>query len=249
MIEPYIGVTGFMSAMEIENVLAAMPVDSRHLFMVGVLASVRTLRGDEPWQPGRYPHVLAIKDIFVLAPKVLNLVHYAPGNRPDLGGQLKQMAEFGGPFLHGFQLNVFWPDPKEIEKIAHYKLRIVLQLDGTALIKAGDSNEFKERLSVYDGLITDVLVDLSGGKGKLFDLDYVRSRLGVIREHFPNLGYGVGGGLAPETVDLIKPLVAEFPNLSIDAEGRLRTPHPEDKLDVSRAKEYVARGLKVLNER
>jgi hypothetical protein len=45
MLEPYIGVTGFMSALEVEAVLAAVPSDKKYVLMAGVLASNKTLAG------------------------------------------------------------------------------------------------------------------------------------------------------------------------------------------------------------
>jgi hypothetical protein len=61
----------------------------------------------------------------------------------------------------------------------------------------------------------------------------------VRRQHFPNIGIGAAGGLGPDTMHLIKPLMEEFPDLSWDAEGCLRIPRPEDQLDLLRMKRYL----------
>ena len=152
MSEPYIGVTGFMSALEVEAVLSAVPTDKKYLLMVGVLASNKTLAGGPGKWPGRYPSAEKIRDIFVIAPKTLNLIHYATYDRVNLSAQLEELAAVGGPFLNGFQLNVCWPNPFDLEVIARRNLRIVLQIGAKALEQSSSSAGFREILGAYDGL-------------------------------------------------------------------------------------------------
>jgi len=59
------------------------------------------------------------------------------------------------------------------------------------------------------------------------------------------MGLGVAGGLSPTTLDLVRPLTNEFPDLSIDAEGRLRT--PEDHLDLAVSSEYLRKAFEMFN--
>jgi hypothetical protein len=243
---PYVGVTGFMSSSEVEAVLGALPEKSRYSLMVGVLASSKTLKGEQGKWPGRYPAVERIGNIFVSDPRVVNLIHYATADRVNLSDQLNELVEIAGPCLQGFQLNISWPNPSDLEDVAKRKIRIVLQIGAKALEQSNSSYGFRELLDAYDGLITDVLIDPSGGLGKPFDTETARSRLAIIREYFPKLGFGVGGGLSAETIDIVTPLATEFPGLSIDAEGRLRTPQPEDRLDIDRAKQYVTRGFQIM---
>ncbi len=243
---PYIGVTGFMTSSEVEAVLGALPEKSRYSLMVGVLASGKALQGEQGKWPGRYSAIGKIKDIFVPDLRAVNLIHYATADRTNLPDQLKALVELGGRFLNGFQLNMAWPNPCDLEGIAFRGLRIVLQIGTKALEQSQSMSGFRELLGAYDGLITDVLIDPSGGTGQPFNVEDVRSRLSIVREYFPKLGFGVGGGLSWETIDAIVPLASEFPGLSIDAEGRLRTPQPEDKLDVERAKQYVLRAFQIM---
>lgn len=242
----YVGVTGFMASSEVGMVLGAVPEKPRYSLMVGVLASGKTLRGEPGKWPGRYPVIGNIENIFVSDPRAVNLIHYATADRVNLSDQLNKLVEIAGPRLHGFQLNICWPNPGDLEGVAKRNMRLVLQIGAKALEQSQSVLGFCELLGAYDGLITDVLIDPSGGTGQLFDIEAARARLSIIREYFPELGFGVGGGLSPETIDAIAPLVSEFPGLSIDAEGRLRTPQPEDKLDLERAKKYVARAFQIM---
>lgn len=246
MQRPYIGVTGFMSSSEVAAVLSVVPEKSRYSLMVGVLASGKTLLGGQGKWPGRYPPVEKIGDIFLSDPRVVNLVHIATADRANLSEQLQNVLALGGPCLHGIQLNISWPNPGDLEAVAKRNVRLILQVGGKALEQSQSVIGFCELLGAYDGLITDVLIDPSGGAGKPFDMETARTRLTILRENFPQFGFVVGGGLSAETVGEIAPLVAAFPGLSIDAEGRLRTPQPEDQLDIERAKQYVTRAFQMM---
>ena len=78
------------------------------------------------------------------------------------------------------------------------------------------------RVRKYQGLVNYVLLDPSGGTGRLFNPEELKKFLGRLYEAQLDLSYGVAGGLSPTTLNLLESLVKEFPNLSIDAEGRLR---------------------------
>lgn len=79
---PYIGVTGFMTRVEVRAVLETVPAGSKYRLMVGVLMSSKTLRGEQNKWPGRYPKRETVPKIFVDDPRTFNLVHYATDN-PD----------------------------------------------------------------------------------------------------------------------------------------------------------------------
>ena len=57
------------------------------------------------------------------------------------------------------------------------------------------------------------------------------------------MGLVVAGGLSPTTLHLVQPLIEEFPDVSIDAEGRLRD--HEDHLDLQVAGQYLSKAFKM----
>lgn len=132
MNKPYIGITGFMSRDEVEEVLTVFPENSTRKLMVGVLASEKTLHGPTNKWPNRYPD-------------------------------------------------------------------------------------------------------------RSFDTDKTREYLRALEDMDLDIGLGVAGGLSAETLHLVEPLIEEFPDLSIDAEGRLRD--ESDKLDLTAAKRYAVKSL------
>ncbi len=241
---PYIGITGFMSDVEVYTVLSnvpRVPMRAARQIMVGVLASSKTLqRAVNKW-PNRYPAMEWIKELFVDKKNTLNLVHYTTKNEGNLVSELGQIIELAGPNFDGFQLNMTWPNPGNLylfrEQFGSWPT-IVLQIGHTAFEKI-DHNPVELAFQVkngYSGLVDYVLLDPSGGTGKPLDpeemLDYLRALASVDA----GVGLGVAGGLSADTLYLVEPIVREFPNISIDAEGKLRT--ESDHLDIHEAIRY-----------
>ncbi len=234
----YIGVTGYVDSANVHATLA-IPLSSDRLIMIGVLSSRRkTIEGTASF-PNRYPEPAHIKNIFVNHPHALNLVHYNTNDQPTLPAQLEQLIELGGPHLHGFQLNMAWPKPELIAAAAKKVERIVLQIGGLALKKANSPQKVIERLKPYQGIITDVLFDPSGGRGQPLNPAIAEQYLSAITEEFPNLGIGAAGGLSSTTLHLVGPLLQKFPQLSIDVEGRVRDGTPDDRMVMGAVTDYV----------
>lgn len=235
----YFGVTGYMAAREVEATLTTRLPESRDL-MVGVLMSRSKLCGGMPRYVGRYPEPHEVKTIFVNHPRAINLIHYASNDKATLPDQIEQLIEIGGEHLKGFQFNMIWPDPQHLRSVAERMERIVLQLNGPAIKKAGRTPEaVAERLLAYEGCVSDVLFDLSGGNGKMLDIEHARRFLSYLVPKLPHFVFGAAGGLGPETIGIVKPLLKEFPALNIDAESWLRD--ASDALDIGRTNEYLAK--------
>src|SRR3989338_7514489 len=96
-------------------------------------------------------------------------------------------------------------------------------------------------ISYYKGFITDVLVDGSGGRGLPMDVDKTLEYVEALpATHGSWLGVGIAGGLSDEGLGSLSRLTERFPNVNLDAEGRLRTPAPEDSLDTKRMRKYIS---------
>ena len=257
---PYVGVTGFMSRAEVSEALAMIPEGSTHRLMVGVLVSSKTFAGLPNKWPGRYPKKDVIADIFIDDPRALNLIHYNTDNRDQLNHELVDITRFvGAERFDGFQINMRWPCATELrnyQRIFPDKL-IVMQVGGGAL-------EDVRRIGHLGGLfylcydhraccswiVDSILIDPSGGKGLPLNAEEGAEHLRDVRNHYhmKEVGIGIAGGLGPETLHLVEPLLREFPDLSIDAEGRLRTPKPEDALDLNAMRVYLTKAYAALRE-
>jgi len=208
--------------------------------MVGVLMSSKTLAGQPNKWPGRYPKKEDIADIFVDDPRALNLIHYSTDSPETLATQLVEITKLAGPYLDGFQLNITWPPILEITnyRIIYPDKFLVLQIGRKAMdIVVKSAEQLAGTIGWYHG-IDAVLIDSSGGRGEPLDAAKAAEYLRAIRRIYPTLGVGIAGGLGPDTLHSLDPLVREFTDLSIDAEGRLRTAR-EDALRLGAMQIYL----------
>lgn len=214
--------------------------------MCGVLLSNARLTGNPSGTPNRCPDPDAIGSIFSDDPRCLNLVHYRPQPGADVADALTRATEVGGPNCRGVQINATrggpWPEPGAL---AAYReraqpQRVVFQAGREAMESVHHQPaELARRCAEYSGLVTDVLVDASEGLGIPLDAGRSIEYLEALRSEAPELGLVVAGGLHAGNIrELLAPLLPDWSNVSIDAEGRLRD--EQDTLDVSEATEYLA---------
>lgn len=241
--QPYIGVTGFMTHEEVLSILSSMPAG--RLLMVGVLASTKTMRGVQNSWPNRFPLTSEIRQIFVPDPRALNLIHFATDDPATLETQLEQAIYLGGPAFNGFQLNMVWPDPNKLRDVLSKRnLRVVLQIGSTAFRKVDeDAESLATKLDDYIDIATYILFDLSGGLGREIDAARALPVLRAVRARHPNLGLGVAGGLSAETIHLIEPIIREFPDVSIDAEGKIRD-EKDARLNMQKTARYIGKAAR-----
>jgi hypothetical protein len=161
--------------------------------------------------------------------------------------------EHAGPFVDGLQLDMPWPDPVMISTGIHTSRKspeVILQVGKRSIGEAGnDPGEVVRRLIPYEGIVHRILLDKSMGKGVGMDAEGLIPFARAIKERFPSLGLVAAGGLGPETMHLVEPLVKEFPDLSIDAQGRLRPSGDAlDPIDWNMAGEYLRRALDLFRQ-
>jgi hypothetical protein len=245
----YVGVTGFMSPEEVKNTLNGIDFKKAdRLLMVGVLASLKTMMGLTNKWPNRYPLFGEIKNIFQKNEDCLNLIHYNTKEPATLLPQLTEITAKVGPILDGFQLNIAWPNPDVLWSYKHLnpEKTIVLQIGGHAFEQVGNNpSKLSTKLNEYQEVIDYVLLDPSGGLGQPFDPDKAKQYLEKLTRYEYQFGLGVAGGLSPSTLHLLEPLLKDYPNISIDAEGRLRT--QEDSLDVEITRDYIQKSLELFS--
>lgn len=248
--KPYIGITGIENQSQAQQLIdEAGDMRGRYL-MEGVLASYKTLDGGKTKYPFRYQEIGDIGNTFVDAPsRVLNLIHYHTDHIGSLLAQMYEVTRYGGPHIHGIQLNVAWPERWKVDahKNRHDGQVIVLQCGRKALEACGlkpgiDFSlsalaSFVRRVASYKDSVDYVLLDMSGGNN--VPLDPLFSQTCLIALYESNLSpmLGIAGGLTAETLPAIAALLSLFPDLSIDAEGGLRDEH--DRLDMTKAIRYL----------
>lgn len=251
---PYIGITDFTDFEQVREMSQVfddhLPQGSDRLLSVGVMMSYKTLNGiPSKWQ-NVFPSKEKIASIFS-SDEVYNCLHYADyDNNPDLWKSLAKAVSYGGIGIHALQLDMVWPEPSEIANGVHTSRRqieIILQIGKNALEEIdNDPQKLVERLGDYDGVIHRVLLDKSAGKGLGLDASGLIPFVREIKEEFPTLGIGAAGGLGPDTLQLVEPLISVLPELSIDVQGRLRpSGNNLDPIDWHMARNYLVKAIQL----
>ena len=248
MKQPYIGIAGFTQPDQVEYILEVMTVVSSHKLMIGIQVSEETLHsGVATVFTRRFPPVENVAMIFPHDPRVMNYIHYNTKNYDTLSEQLIQVTEYVGEKLHGFQLNLTWPVPATLERYRDRfpEIGIVLQMGKAAISQIdSDPDKFSDKLErEYKGLIDYILLDPGEGYGHPLDPEDCRRYLREMAERKLDIGPGVAGGIAPDTMHLVEPLVGEFPNLCFDSEAPFRD--SEDRMILELAREYLVKGLEL----
>lgn len=247
---PYVGVNAPMSENQIRAVgdlyseFGGMEKEPLLEPFLGLMVSYKLLHGQEmnPQWARHYPALSRIPQFMDAARDagMKCIIHYNTKN-PNLCEELVALERLWQRVPDGWQLNVVWPDPRELEKYLaqteHARVQFIAQVGGKAFDMVGQNAQFTgRRLSDYDYLASYVLFDLSGGVGKELDPEASVPVLDAIYEH-ARLGVAVAGGLGPMTMHLLQPLLDRYPHLSWDAQGQLRS--EDDDLDLGRVRGYL----------
>lgn len=255
MLIPYIGITDFTAFWQVKDMLETfkthLPPGSLRKLHVGVMMSYKTLHDiASRWQKA-FPQKEAIADIFS-SDEAYNCLHFADyNNMPELWESLAQAISYGGICIDAVQLDMIWPDPGQVMEGVHVSrkhIEVILQIGRKALHEVRNNPQaLVEKLANYEGVIHRVLLDKSGGEGRGMNANELLPFARAIRENFPTLGIVVAGGLGPETMHLVEPIIKEFPDVSIDAQGRLRpSENALDPVDWNMAGTYLVKALELL---
>lgn len=253
---PYIGMTDVPSAdwltWMLDRYIEADGPKSGRMLHAGVMMSYKTLNAIETKWAAVWPKIEDVAAVFVPHPYILNTLHYADYEGREVVASLDLAARFGGASLDAIQLDMIWPDAEIIKAFAESRpeLRIILQVGAKALaLIDDDADTLIERLKPYEGAIHDVLLDKSGGRGLGMDAALLEPFIYEIRARRPDLGITLAGGLGPDTLRLVEPLARKFPELSIDAQGRLRpSGDAHDPIDIQRAADYLRKAIAMFRE-
>jgi len=164
------------------------------------------------------------------------VIHYSYADTQDPNDVARLTGECidripGDCRVDGWQFNnLAWHEKDYTKVLGLTKARlgadfIIAQLSGSILAHS-DPVELAKRLA--ESGVSHTLLDSSGGSGKSFDETLYERFLEALARHAPDIGLGVAGGLGPgEHLEPYRRLLAQYPDLSCDAEGKLRD-YPKD---------------------
>ncbi|MDD4290009.1 MAG: hypothetical protein PHH83_01895 [Patescibacteria group bacterium] len=247
MNDAYIGITGFTTETQVQKLSDLIPKNFSRKLMIGLLVSYGTLNGEI--MGGRFVQLEKIKQLFDTSEahdenqKNLNFIHYCDPHKIKLSDSLKKITDISGKNLHGFQLNMRWPDPKIISNYKNHfpNKKFVIQME------KGDFLEYSPqkmalRLTQYQELCEYVILDMSMGSGKQM-LGFTLMKYAEQIKEKTKMNIVFAGGLHYQNLDIIKPILEKFPDMSIDAEGRLLD--LKDTLDLHLARAYILKALSI----
>ena len=219
--------------------------------MTGIQVSQKTMRGEqETIFRHRFPPKDEVAAIFPLDARSMNYVHYNTADLDTLAEQLVSVTELVGEKLHGFQLNLAWPPASALEtyRSRYPEIGIVLQMGNAALAHVGHSPEaYCDWLQRdYSGLVDYILIDPGGGYGYPLDPEVARLYLREMNARRLDIDLAVAGGIAANSMHLVQPLLAEFPNISFDSEAPLRD--SEDRMELDKARDYLLSGMALFSQ-
>ena len=254
-IPPYVGITDFENGSQARNMVELVPYNHRRSIMVGIMMSYKTLRGiptSKGWEK-IWPKPGEIDDIFIDHPRALNTLHYADYDGKTSYDDLFAAVAFCGRNIKAIQLDMIWPSPSLVLELvgSPVSLPVILQIGQNAFDRiANDPRQMIRRLAEYSmngcSALSGVLLDRSMGKGKGMDAKSLRPFIEILFKERPDLRIAVAGGLGPTTLDLVRPLMDEFPDLSIDAQGQLRDDGDSTKpINWLRAHDYIRKSLEM----
>jgi hypothetical protein len=257
MVRPYVGITGLTTTEEIDFVNdefrnSEFDIRSTHDPMAGFLVSNRTLYGEEiknPLHVMTHPRFQNLESLLQYARNkgLFTTIHYHTASHVNLSKEIeKLMRRFHYRGLcDTIQLNIVWPDIKELSKIK-FPLNIIFQANEKSM-NGLTPKQYSQKLKEYESKIEYVLLDLSGGKGIEIDVQKLAPYYEEITAKLPNIKIVFTGGLSGSNLEKKAKELATIVGIntySIDSEGKLRT-DDNTRLDESRCREYIKAARRV----
>ena len=254
----YIGITDFEDKSQVEAMLTVLREASWGRFVrklgVGVMMSYKTLNDLPSKFSCVFPRKKWIAEIFLADSLAYNILHYADYEGIDVLKNLTEAVEWGGPNLHAIQLDMVWPEPEIIRQFRelHPDVQLIIQINQSALLQVDyDPIRLADQLKEYGPSLNGALLDMSMGRGVAMSWLELLPYLACLHINLPQLQLVVAGGLGPDSLNLVQPLLDCFvPEISIDAQAQLRNSgNILESINWQMAGNYLAGAVKMFNQR
>lgn len=248
---PYISVNGMCTTEAIGHIAHMPETDQLKRLGYAVLCGIQATNTTQLWEAENYrgdtwhPVGDAISSAFEPIEgegKVERTVHLFSGSVSPDSVELLARVVFDRQNVsagcQGIQFNRLpWeiddyrPSFERLRKVLPIS-RLVLSVSASQIIFM-DPDELADHASRYKETVSTMLLDESCGNGVPMVANRLRPYIAELYER--DIPVAVAGGLSPENLDQLLPLIHEFPKLSIDAESGLRVwPNGLNDLKASR---------------
>lgn len=256
MSEPYIGITGFNSLEQVNELNKQIENYPIGYLMYGFTSSNKRLA--DPTSSGKTsPSLNSLKEMVDAVPaQHLPMIHYFTSNPDKLGYEILNLFARCklDPKRVGLQINALWPNTGHLTTLKLIGHTITLQLPAKAL--EIESIRVVDALKCYIKAVDYALIDPSGGQGKDFSIGHASSLMTLIKKEIPEITPGVAGGFSSDNVRERIRAIREYskcrachqPELHdycIDAQGKLRV---NGQLDIPKAISFIDRALGAFTE-
>ncbi len=264
---PFISITDFMTREQVE-IMRDVFLDAggdklpgNRRLAIGVMTSYKHSRNIPSKWDKAFPPRDQIASIFKQDPLLWNVLHYADydGLRYSEDHLLRALAEeltlvtkLGGPSMDALQLDMVWPDPIAINRYRdrYPEKQVILQIGKNAMAQYdNDWLKVMNAMVRYEPYVDGFLLDKSMGRGVAMNANELLPYLKAL-SHFGERFFAiVAGGLGPNALDLVKPIIDEFPGVSLDAQGQLRPSGSAlDPIDWQMAANYLRGAIKLFQK-
>jgi hypothetical protein len=268
---PYVGVSGVVST-EMQSSLETITTDvglhkNGRLLALGVKAVHKTQFLDvenkygSDWYPvgeNAFAHALRHDnpnlDTIAVAQAYLDIEHVDSAEYRQQF--LQRIIERGKPWLQAVQFDMLpWHNNTDtlnfLEEVKDNNVEVFLQAHKNAMEELGPRGIVR-RLGRHAHLIDYLLFDSSHGTGKRLDVEALEPFIAEASAEFSSgeVGIALAGGLNGAVVREDLPgLVADYPNLSWDAEGQLHPVNEAGKhpLDIAVTQDYLKASAEILS--
>lgn len=260
---PYVGVSGVVAPEQQQWVHeAAEPIlEKGRKLLLGVKAVHKThwLEQENKYGPYHYPVGSSITtSLSRLSEGEMGVAQvYLDLKQAAIDGEQRYEERFvekllgrNASWLTGIQFDMLpWHQHDYTQLLQMIKDRdheVLLQCYGK-IMEQHSPSDVKELLKKYSGLVDYVLLDASHGQGKRLDVEQLQPFIAELSA-IDGVGLGIAGGLNAKVVlQELPALLAQYPDLSFDAEGNLRLPeNGESALDRNTTTQYLQAAAQVI---
>ncbi len=245
----HISITGFTKLEQVHLMHSHCRVgDATSVLGVGVMTSFKIVEKLESSWAHIYPKPEEIADIFMSAEGLFNVLHYVDYDDQTSASSLDRVLHYAGRSADAIQFDMPWPKRVLLQSVRRRNMATILQIGRKTMATAGDNPWIvAERLEKdYDGVVSGILLDRSGGEGIAMDADTLLAYARQIKKRMPFVALGFAGGLGPDTMGPMIPVWQEFPDSFCDAQSKINIrKDPRLNVDWERAGKYLQEAVRI----
>lgn len=255
---PHIGTTVFTTPEEVKRAwvifirAGGFRLELPHRLGIGVMAGHGALDDVSSDWKRAFPRDERVAALFTSMPGLFNILHYVDHNRQTRLEDLEQAVGLGGAHLHALQLDMLWPDAELLRRFRerHPTIFTILQMNPLSVEIEGDGPvRVARRLRFYGDSLDGILLNEDPDGDRELGTERLLAYLQEIMLTCPDLNPAVAGGLGPETLHLLQPIVDGRRNaISINARTKLYLQHDRQRsIDWAAVERYIHNSVQLFS--